>query len=191
MADWLNRQPDRAEVATASTTVATLRPYLAPGVGAELPPRSGGLPEQVGYVVVYLRSLQDGNLAPALARLVAAERPAHTVVLKGVPYARIYQVAPEPELQRSASFGDRIVLRGYDLRGIDDALRLTLHWRTEAVPPDVALFAHLIAENGQFVSQIDLPAVTAGWEGARSYRTNLTLPLPTGLPPGAYDTKSG
>lgn len=192
VADWLNRQPDRAEVATASTTVATLRPYLAPGVGAELPPRSGDLPEQVGYVVIYLRSLQDGNLEPALARLVAERRPAHTVVLEGVPYAQIYQVPPVPDLELTASFGDSIALRGYDLRRSDgNTLALTLFWRTEAIPPNVSLFAHLIDETGRKAGQIDLPAVTAGWEGQRYYRTGISLPLPEGLPPGAYDLLIG
>lgn len=192
VADWLNRQPDRAEVATASTTVATLRPYLAPGVGAELPPRSGDLPEQVGYAVVYLRSLQDGNLGAALGRLVAYERPVYTVLLKGVPYAQIYQVPPAPDLERTASFGDSIALRGYELRSSGgDTLDLTLFWRTEMIPPNVSLFAHLIDETGRKASQIDLPALTAGWEGSRYYRTSLTLPLPDGLPPGEYDLLIG
>jgi hypothetical protein len=185
-AAWLGRQPGIDEQLTLGTSVATLRPYLRPGVGAELAPAGGALPSSAGFALVYLRSLQAG-LDPPLDRVAATQRPVYTLWLKGVEYLRIYELAPAPPQALAAGFGPAIGLEGYGLRQDGPgALALMLFWATGAPPPDASLFMHLIGPDGQRVAQIDLPAITAGWEAGRHYRTRASLPLPAGLPPGAY-----
>ncbi|MBX0330887.1 DUF4832 domain-containing protein [Oscillochloris sp. ZM17-4] len=185
VAAWLNRQPGIDEQGTISSSVATLRPYLRPGVGVDLPPAGGQIPPDAGFAVAYLRSAQAG-LDPPLERVAATQTPVFTVTIHGVAYAQIYEVVPAPQHELRAAFGEGIVLQGYDLAQGDGRLGLTLHWATAGPPPDVALFVHLLDSAGQRRAQIDLPEVTAGWDGGRHYRTRLALPLPGDLPAGEY-----
>lgn len=191
VAAWLNRQPDIGEVVTVSTAVSTMRPYLRPGAYAEFAPADGSLPEQAGYVVVYLRSRQDGRLDQPFRSFAALQKPVYTLHIHGVKYAEVYEVLPEPQHELHASFGEDIALRGYDLSETDGALQLTLHWATTGAPPDVSLFVHLIDADGQRQAQADLPALTAGWDGGRHYHTRLTIDLPANLPAGGYQLAVG
>jgi hypothetical protein len=187
VATWLNQQPDSREVAIVSTTVATMRPYLEPGVGALLPPAGDRLPEETGYAVLYVRSLQDGDLDPRLQQIAATQTPLQTIWLKGVPYAQIYEVGPQPAEALTARFGEAIELLGYTRRDAEtNMLALTLFWRASASPPNVSLFAHLIGPDNQRAAQIDLPELSATWQAGRSYRTQMQLPLPPEPLPGAY-----
>jgi 4-amino-4-deoxy-L-arabinose transferase-like glycosyltransferase len=192
VAAWLNKQPDSREVATVSTTVATLRPYLQPGVGTLLPPAGDSLPAEVGYAVLYMRSLQDGDLDPRLQQIAGNQPPIHTVWLHGVPYAQIYQVVPQPVERTSASFGEAIQLLGYTRReAAANQLALTLFWQARSAAPTVSLFAHLVGPDGQRVAQVDLPELSAGWAASRYYLTQLQLPLPAELAPGDYQLLIG
>ena len=190
VADWLAHQPGIAEQATVSSTVATLRPYLRPGVGVDLPPVSGQLPPHTGFAVVYLRSAQAG-LTPPLDQIAATQRAVYTLTIQGVVYAQIYELTPTPAHPLSATFGPAISLQGYDLAEGANTLDLTLHWQTADKPPGVSLFVHLLDPQGERRAQIDLPAITAGWDAGRHYRTRVSLPLPGGLPADNYQIVIG
>jgi 4-amino-4-deoxy-L-arabinose transferase-like glycosyltransferase len=191
VAAWLDRQPNIGEVVTVSTAVSSLRPYVRPGVGVELPLGGGRLPDKAGYVVIYLRSQQDGQLEPPFDAFAARQRPVFTLRIKDVDYARVYEVLPTPQSAVRARFGQDIALQGYDLADEGGGLRLTLHWETIGTPPDLSLFAHLLDADGQRQAQIDLPVVTAAWEGGRHYRTQVDIPLPNDLPKGGYQLVIG
>jgi 4-amino-4-deoxy-L-arabinose transferase-like glycosyltransferase len=190
VAAWLNRQPNIAEQGTISSTVATLRPYLQPGVGAELPPTDGQIPSQTGFAVVYLRSAQIG-LDPPLEQIAATQPAVFTVTIHGLTYAQVYELRPSPQHALRAVFGPDIELQGYDLSEQEGSLQLTLHWATMAQPPDLSLFVHLLDASGQRQVQIDLPTITAGWDAERHYRTRFVLPLPAELPTGSYQLAIG
>lgn len=191
VAAWLNRQPDIGEVVTVSTAVSSLRPYARPGVGVEFPYAGGVMPDKTGYAVIYLRSQQDGGLEEPFRTIAARQDPVFTLTIKGVPYAWVYEVAPEPQNALRAAFGQTVALGGYDLADQGDRLGLTLHWQTLGATPDLSLFVHLLGADGQRRAQIDLPAVTAGWEAGRHYRTRVELPLPADLPAGTYQLAVG
>ena len=188
VADWLARQPNIAEQGTISSTVATLRPYLRPGIGVELP--SGTVPPTTGFAVVYLRSIQSG-LGPPLDQIVATQRMIYTLTIQSVVYAQIYELAPAPAHPLPATFGTSILLQGYDLTQGVGILDLTLHWQTADLPPDVSLFVYLLDPQGQRRAQIDLPVITTGWDAGRRYRTRMALSLPDNLPADTYQLVIG
>jgi hypothetical protein len=191
VAAWLNRQPDANEVVTVSSAVSSLRPYARRGVGIEMPLAGKRLPDKTGYIVIYLRSLQDGRLEPPFASFAELQSPVFTLWIKGVAYAQVYEVLAQPENALRAAFGTEVALQGYDLVQGPGSLDLTLHWETAGPPPDAALFVHLIGADGQRRAQLDLPAITAGWEAGRHYRTQVSLPLPGDLPAGMYGLAIG
>jgi hypothetical protein len=191
VATWLNRQPDANEVVTVSTAVSSLRPYARRGVGVETPLAAGQLPDKTGYIVIYLRSLQDGRLEQPFRAFADTQKPVFTLWIKGVAYADVYEVVPKPQSALSAAFGKDIALQGYDLAQGAGSLDLTLHWQTAGAPPDVSLFLHLIDAKGQRRAQVDLPMITTGWEAGRHYRTRVSLPLPGDLSAGMYELVIG
>jgi 4-amino-4-deoxy-L-arabinose transferase-like glycosyltransferase len=191
VAAWLNQQPNIGEVVTVSTAVSSLHPYMRPGSNVEFAPSDGALPDKAGYVVIYLRSTQDGRLDEPFRTFAALQRPVYTVTIHGVAYAQIYEVVPQPQHELRAAFGEDIELLGYDLTRGAGSLALTLHWATTSAPPDASLFIHLLGDDGQRRAQADLPALTAGWVSGRHYHTRVELPLPADLPGGAYQLAIG
>jgi 4-amino-4-deoxy-L-arabinose transferase-like glycosyltransferase len=193
-AAWLNQQPDITGVVVASTMTPPLQPYLRHG--AQSFPRQGDeLPDQTGYVVVYVRNVWNGAYPP-FDQFYPHAAPLHTVTIHGVAYAWIYQVPPPIAHRLDASFGEHIALRGYDLHTSaltsTGTLSLTVQWKADAPPPhDYLLFAHLLTAQGERVAQIDVPPggpdqPTSAWEPGRVITWTHPLPLPPDLPPGDY-----
>lgn len=195
---WLNQQPDISGVLTISNMTPTLQPYLRQGAQA-LAPRTPALPEQAGYVVVYIEQVQRGNVLPPYDQFYGRATPLHTVEVGGIEYAWIYQAPPPVAVVRQADFGAQIGLRGFELGELHTGrpLALRLFWEARgAAPADYLLFVHLIGADGQRYAQADLPpggtaAPTSGWQAGRFFTTDLQLPLAQELPAGQYQLLIG
>jgi hypothetical protein len=195
VAAWLNRQPDITGVVTASIMTTVLNPYLRHGAQASTP-AGDTLPDQTGYVVVYIYQAQ-GTVFPPFDQFYRRAAPLHTVTIHGVEYAWVYQVPPPVAHQVDARFGQHISLRGYEVDSsalrASGVLSLTVQWRADAPPPDqdYLLFAHVLDASGQRVAQVDvLPAgpdmPPTTWQPGRVITWAHPIPLPADLPPGTY-----
>lgn len=189
VAAWLAARPDIRGVITVAPNPSVIQPYMPAGAQVSRP-RAGELPADAGYVVVDIRQVQDGELPPPFDAFYRRVPPLFTARIHGVEYAWIYQAPPRVEQAVGASFGDGLLLYGYDLaeppaRGAALAARLVFFVR-ETPPPDLVLFAHLIAEDGARVAQVDLPLPVAEWTPGGYARQELPLALPANLPAGRY-----
>lgn len=189
VAAWLAQQPDITGVQVVARPAKVIQPFL-PRKAQVVAPEAGQLPPDAGYLVVYTRQAQDGELPPPYDRFFAEKTPLHTVLIHGVPYAWIYQTPPRVAERRIAAFGSTLHLHGFDPSGIPQpgsTLRLRLVWEVDApLPTDYTLFAHLIDPDGQRVWQADLPYPTASWQPGRFTPTELPITLPENLAPGVY-----
>ena len=186
-AAWLNEQPDITTVTTATTLKAPLGVYLRSGTSIMLPRTD--LPEKIGYVVVYVRNVQGVPAEPPFDQFYGRVQPVHTVMIHGVPYVWIYQVAPTVAHAVSADFADTIRLRGYSLAQNDSngAISVRLAWETLRVSTqDYAAFVHLIGPDGQIYAHVD-PQLQTSQISAHSFRqASVQLQLPPQAPAGSY-----
>jgi 4-amino-4-deoxy-L-arabinose transferase-like glycosyltransferase len=193
-AAWLNQQPDITGVVTVSAMGGSLQPYMRKGVQVS-GPEGDSLPRKTGYVVVYIRQVQDGATVPPFDQFYRQAIPLHVVSIHGVDYAWIYQAPPPLAQPRSADFGPAIRLRGFDqdrplARG--QPLALTLAWQARATSlSDAMLFAHLIGPDGQRYAQADLPLPASQWLPGRFVSTALPLQIPADAPVGPYHLTIG
>lgn len=192
-AAWLNEQPDITGVTVATTLVDPLQRYLRPGAQAYTP--SAAFTRETGYVVVYIRSVQDRIIPPPFDQFYGRVTPLHVTTIHGTPYAWIYQMPPTVAQPRAANFGTALRFYGFD--GNVDAraggqLQLKLWWKTQQqLPTDYRLFAHLLRSDGTIMAQVDLPYATRNWAPQRFLAQELLLPLPADLPPGTYQLAVG
>lgn len=193
-AAWLNKQPDITGVRTASTLSVALQPYLRKGAQA-MGPRQGKLPEKTGYVVIYVRSVQDGLLAPPFDQFYGRAKPLHIVSVKGLDYVWIYHAPPSIEQLRPAAFGPDIRLYGFSQQGSlqrGQTVSFRLVWEPRTPPPiDYTLFAHLIGPDGQRYAQVDLLYPTSQWSDNRYTTTEMLLSIPAEAPAGTYRVAIG
>jgi hypothetical protein len=198
-AAWLNQQPDITGVKVASTMGNTFQPYLRHGAQA-ISSAQPELPDQTGYVLVYIRSVQRGMLWSPFDQFYPARTPLYTVRIHGVEYAWVYQVPPPVAQTSSASFvtpsGATVDLRGYTLEtgsiSATGMLTLTVQWQSSTpLEQDYMLFAHLLDSGGQRMAQTDAPPAgpdnpTSAWQSGRVYTWRHPLPVRGDLPPGDY-----
>jgi 4-amino-4-deoxy-L-arabinose transferase-like glycosyltransferase len=189
VAMWLNAQPDITGVLTVSTQPDPLQPYMRRGAQVAVL-RELVLPAQTGYVVVYVRDVQDGVVQPPFDRFYGHVPPAHTVSLYGVAYAWIYQVPPPVPQPRQADFGDAIRLRGFGLHDTDTPGRsvdIKLFWEVRAdLTRNYTLFMHVVGPGGRRYVQLNLLYSTSTWLVHRFQTTDVPLVLPATAPPGQY-----
>jgi 4-amino-4-deoxy-L-arabinose transferase-like glycosyltransferase len=188
-ADWLNQQPDIADVRVAATMTTGLQSYLRTGAQAVVPD-GPELPPATGYIVVYARNVQWDPPRPPFAEFYDHETPAHVVRIHDINYAWIYRAPPPSDQLRQADFGSAIHLRGYSLVGAPERgkpLVVHLVWKArKQLGADSMLFAHLIGADGQTYARIDLPYQTSAWPAGHYQQSELVVPLPVDLPAGAY-----
>ena len=110
-AAWLNHQPDVTGVRVVSRHPVVMNPYMRDGAQG-VTPDNGVLPPATGYVVVYVEQVQAGLPSPPFSNFYGRALPVHTVVVKDVPYAWIYQVPPALAQSRAASFDGTLRLLG-------------------------------------------------------------------------------
>jgi 4-amino-4-deoxy-L-arabinose transferase-like glycosyltransferase len=186
-AQWINQQPDRGEVVVVSTHNTMLTPYLSDDVQVEEPQRV--FSDRSGYVVVYVRSVQDGLPRPPFDSLFGKVQPAHLVDIHGVPYVWIYRISPPAARPRPAMFGDDLSLVAYTWERTADerVLSLRIYWQTKRRPTkDYALFAHIVGSDGQRYAQADPVYPTSTRPENALNLAHLPLALPASLPPGSF-----
>ncbi len=192
-AAWLNAQPDITGVLTASSRPDALQPYMRPG-GQVAVVHGGVLPDRTGYVVLYVRDVQD-QVAPPYDQFYGRVPPVYTVRIHGVEYAWIYQAPPAVPQPHPADFGDAIHLRGFELSGAARPGRqadLRLFWETRAAPAaNATLFVHLIGPGGRHFIQLDLPYPTGEWGAHQFKTTHVPLAIPADAPAGRYQLVVG
>jgi hypothetical protein len=168
--------------------IPTLNPYLRHGAQA-VTPRGATLPDQTGYVVVYIYQAQ-GTVFPPFDAFYGRAEPLHVVTIHGVDYAWIYEAAPAVPQPRPARFGEHIRLRGFAQQGEvprGAPATLTLFWEVGGSPPlDYWLFARVLGPDGRPYVQLDVPYPTSTWSQRRYHTTELPLALPPDAPPGTY-----
>ncbi|MFO7680024.1 MAG: hypothetical protein R6X34_08235 [Chloroflexota bacterium] len=125
----------------------------------------------------------------------------HTIIFQ--PEAVVYRTdwpyrqSMVPDTELTAALGDSIRLRGFDWRLVEDRAELTVYWESiTAVPDSYKVFIHIMDENGNIVAQVDRPPVnglapTRLWQPGDQVRDMYQIPLPPGLPPGAYEVRVG
>jgi 4-amino-4-deoxy-L-arabinose transferase-like glycosyltransferase len=110
-------------------------------------------------------------------------------------------LAPRVNQPLRADFDSLIRLRGYGLDtssiAASGAITMTLQWQTlNPMDEDFTLFIHVLDQNGQPISQVDVPPAdpntpTSTWLAA-SYETLVQrIPLPVDLPDGDYTLAFG
>ncbi len=187
VAAWLNQQPDITRVRVASPIVQPLQPYLRPGAQAIV---SGTLPDQVGYVVEYVRFVQGTPPSPPFDQFYGRATPLQVIRIHGVDYAWIYQAPPAVARLLPAQFGPTIRLRGYRQRDPltrGQPFRVALEWEPQqTLPASDMLFVHLLGPDGRRYAQVDLPYAGQDWQRGRYWLTELPLALPADAPAGTY-----
>jgi hypothetical protein len=148
------------------------------------------MPEQSGYIVVYVGQTQRGSPSPPFGDYYRRAVPVETITIHGVEYAWIYQVAPPVDGRVGARFGDALQLYGIRDQGAPQpgaTWTLQLIWGLQAKAPlNLTMFAHLLAPDGTRVAQVDLPYPTASWASGSYQTTNLPIDIPAGAAPGEY-----
>jgi 4-amino-4-deoxy-L-arabinose transferase-like glycosyltransferase len=189
VATWLNTRPDITGVVTVSPMISSLQPYMlrrAQVAG----PDGDALPRKAGYVVVYVRQVQDGQTVPPFDQFYGHAVPLHTVTIHGVDYAWIYQAPPPIGQARPADFGPSLHLRGYDMPGSaqpGQTAPILLAWQVNGQPQaDAMLFAHLLGPDGKRYGQLDLPYPISQWRPGSYLSTELPLAVAANAPPGIY-----
>jgi hypothetical protein len=129
------------------------------------------------------------GLVDAAGRPVSAEVTAGGIEVKGRP--RVFEIPPL-QTAVSATFGEVLVLHGYNAQQTGDELRLTLAWGAMAAPGrDYKFFVHLLNPADEFVvKQVDaMPRdfgyPTALWVAGEVVTDTVEFDLGD-LAPGAY-----
>jgi Dolichyl-phosphate-mannose-protein mannosyltransferase len=189
VATWLNTQPDITGVLVASNRTEPIQYYLRQGAQATSP-SSDQFPAQTGYVVVYVRDIQNGLAWPPFDQFYPKTSPAHVVKIHDVEYAWIYQMPSKVPQPIAAQFGENVRLRGLKIIGvpaIGQQTNIHLFWYLENKPTrHYTMFAHLLAVDGTRYAQVDLPLPLQDWDAKRYYTTEFPLALPSELAVGTY-----
>lgn len=182
----------------ADRPVAVLyEPVLSPYVPGGAAPMDWALePGRVDYAILYIDQIQRNYKPHLITPLRDRMQPVHTVTIKGIEYAYIYQI-PQPVAQPlEAGFGDAIHLRGYSLD--TSAVRasgyvtLTLEWEARAdVGREYTMFVHVLDANGEKFGQADVPPggerwPTSNWKAGQYISSVQRVPVRADAPPGSY-----
>jgi 4-amino-4-deoxy-L-arabinose transferase-like glycosyltransferase len=207
VAAWLNQQRDITGVVTLTTNRYSLQPYLKDGAFAA-DSHDGHIPDNTGYVVVYVRNVW-GNALPPFDQFYRQMPPVHVVTIHGVEYAWIYDVPRTLTHAIEADFAAAMQLHSYEVN--TGALRtsgmmtVTTQWKTLApfIGNDYRLFLHLFDANGQMVATVDVPpggpsSPTSSWQQHEFILWKHPLPVaeeytpgPGWLSIGLYDPATG
>ena len=187
-AAWLNTQPGAQDLGAAAWYSDIFFPYF---VGEHLSFSSNGKSQLAAdYVVFYVNQVQRQKPYSALVTYFQDQAPAHTVRVKGVPWAWVYR-APG---MRIAMPGDVSIEGRAELLGVDlptssvmagQVLPARLYLRSLGPMPDnEAWRVSLISADGQAVLS-DAGRIHP-WTPDAIYDHNISFSLPGDMPSGAY-----
>jgi 4-amino-4-deoxy-L-arabinose transferase-like glycosyltransferase len=178
--------------ATGGQIISALPPTLQPFVDVPVQEIRAIDRAQANYAVVYLESIQRGDVPEIYAR-IQQTLPLHEIRIHDIPYAWIHQLPRPFATSLDAEFAPGLRLHGYTLEQTADQLIFTPSWDVRAaLPADLLLFAHLYAADGTRVAQIDVPPggadlpPTSRWQPGEQVGVPLPMVLPQNLPPGTY-----
>jgi 4-amino-4-deoxy-L-arabinose transferase-like glycosyltransferase len=183
---WLANRPDLDRGIVLSWISPTLAPFV-PTISYTRDLRPAFLSQRTSYAVLYVRSVQHGESRVAEA-IVRQTLPLHTVRINGIPYATIHQLARPYTTPVDVIFDQSIHLRGYSVEQKNGTLTIIPSWNIRTnYRGGTMVFAHVLNEAGQRVSQIDIPldqGMFANWQAGQQFDEILPLALPTD--PGEY-----
>jgi hypothetical protein len=155
----------------------------------------------VGFPLWHWEIASNAHVAEPLFH---AQTDTHTIIFQQDAF--VYEMSwPYLELATSefeinAVLGASIALVGYDMvppAASDETLELTLYWESLApVMEDYDVFIHVLAPNGDIVSQIDQQplnglAATSIWEPGQIIRVPYKINLPTDRADENYLVETG
>jgi hypothetical protein len=152
-----------------------------------------GLYEQVDEQAVSLPLVQDGQLLDVTSLNLGPVKIGRTR-----PEWTLDEAEPEISLNQPFGQSPNLTLLGYDLGGqpipgsTGQEVALTLYWRSESpLTIDYTTFVHIRNEAGETVAQRDQPPLngvypSSLWDPGEIIADDITLSLPSDLPPGAY-----
>jgi hypothetical protein len=106
----------------------------------------------------------------------------------------------QPERQLSAKLGDNFELLGYSVKSGEQAVTVTLFWKTVAsTETNFTIFLQLLDDQNQVIAQVDTQPLanvypTSRWQSGEIVFDQFTLPAPVGghrLITGMYDVATG
>jgi hypothetical protein len=198
-AAYLNQRPDADQLYVAAVPAQTLLPYFR-GTGENLYTNDVAL--RADYVVLYVSQAQRLAPSPEIVRYFLALEPEHTVIVKGVPYVRIYPGSksittqvPADAILANIGFGEQLRLAGYRVSNQeypDSDISVVLYWHGLApMSTDYVVSVRLVAADGTWLAQNDswpanglLP--TSQWRQGDYVRDEHILTLPRDSSPGQY-----
>ncbi len=189
VAAWLNQQPNITDVTTISPLASTLQPYMKTNARIIDVRAAEHLPDNAGYVVVYINRAQKPPLGEPLGRFYGVVPPLHTVRIHGLPFAWIYEAPPTMAVEHEVDFSPALRLHGATAGAVvrGQPLVVQLSWLARATSSeDYMVFGHLIGPDGARYGQVDLPHATSTWEPGRYQRTEMPITLAPDAPPGHY-----
>jgi len=201
VAHWLDARTDDTPAVIASTNPHDLDPFLF-DFELRRPRPVKWVDHAYGLIFPQSRALYvsptSTPLAPELRDLLGAApivRDSFTVYEADAP-----RIAPQVVLTVSVRFGNRLDLIGYriDPPAIKPGewVRVWTYWRvvqdTNGEQWPIAVFAHLLDAQEQFVAGRDLLAVpTAGWRTGDVWVQFQDIQSPASARPGAYSLEIG
>ncbi len=200
-AGWLDARPGDEPAVIASTNPHDVDPFLF-DFELRRPRPIKWVDHTYGLIFPQERALYispaNSPLAPELRDLLggATVSSQNSFVAYETDAPRI---APQVVLTTPARFGDHLDLIGYQSpasvkRG--EWARVWTYWRviddTRGEQWPMAVFAHLLDAQGQFVAGRDLLAVpTAGWSTGNVWAQFQDVPVPPDTSPGVYSVEIG
>jgi hypothetical protein len=136
----------------------------------------------------------EGNPIPALI-FDASALPSRVAGPAKSPTLSEVKGSGEPVVSSRITFGDVIQLDGYELNvasSTSKQVALDLHWSALQRPAeDYTVFVHLLDSQGRMITQWDSQPMngdypTSWWQPGETVLDTRDLPLPDGLPAGAY-----
>jgi hypothetical protein len=125
-------------------------------------------------------------------------RPLDTpIALATIKIAPQIPLAAVPQHTVQATFGDVLLLLGYDLAGNGPLATITLYWQTlSGMPEDYTTFIHLLDSGGQIIAQADGQPQggeypTSVWDPGEIITDTKTIYQPETSSPGPYRLVAG
>ncbi|RRR71805.1 MAG: phospholipid carrier-dependent glycosyltransferase [Candidatus Viridilinea halotolerans] len=190
---WLSARPDIQH----GQIISALPPNLEAFVPVPVQEIRALATANPNYAVVYLESLQRGDVPEIYAR-IQQTLPLHVVRLHGIDYAWIHQLPRPFSTPVGADFAATIRLLGFTAHQEGALLTITPAWDVRGSPTnDLLVFLHLYNQQGERVAQVDVapggaarPA-TSQWQPGEQIGVPLPLALPSEIAAGSYTLVAG
>ncbi len=202
VARWLDARTDDTPVVIASANPHDLDPFIF-DFELRRPRLVKWVDRAYGLIFSQDRALYISPASTAFApelRRFLSDAPTVSQDSFVVYESDASRLAPEVVLTAPVRFGNRLDLTGYQVEPSalkpGEWVRVWTYWRvvddTHGEQWPVAVFAHMLDAQGQFVAGRDLLAVpTAGWRTGDVWVQFQNFQIPASAPPGVYPIEIG